>query len=60
VRTFACSWVELEVRLGAGSLDANIKVDDWPVPKVEQAEIVNILAAIGETDREIRRGRPGG
>ncbi len=59
VRTSACSWVELEVRLGAGSLDANIKVDHRPLSNVEQAEIVDILAAIDETDREIRRGRPG-
>jgi hypothetical protein len=60
VRTSVCSWVELEVRLGAGSLDANIKVDHRPLLNVEQAEIVDILAAIDETDREVRRGRPGG
>ena len=60
VRTSVCSWVELEVRLGAGSLDANIKVDNWPLSKVEQAEITDVLAAIDETDRELRRGRPDG
>jgi hypothetical protein len=60
VQTSACSWVELEVRLGAGSLDANIKVDHRALSKVEQAEITDILAAIDETEREIRRGRPGG
>jgi len=52
--------VELEVRLGAGSLDANIKVDDRPLSKVEQAEITDALDAIDETEREVRRERPGG
>jgi hypothetical protein len=35
-------------------------VDDRTLSSVEQAEIVDILAAIDETEREIRRGRPGG
>jgi hypothetical protein len=60
VRTSTCSCVELEVRLGAGSLDANIKVDDRPLPSVEQAEIADILAAIDETEREARQGRQRG
>jgi hypothetical protein len=58
MRTSVCSWVELEVRLGAGSLDAKIKVDHRPLSNVEQAEIADILAAIDETDRELRRA-PG-
>jgi hypothetical protein len=50
----------LEVRLGAGSLDANIKVDHRALSKVEQAEIADVLDTIDETDRELRQERPGG
>ena len=57
VRTFACSWVELEVRLGAGSLDANIKVDHRPLSRVEQAEIGDVLAAVDETERTLRQAQ---
>ncbi|MDP8950709.1 MAG: hypothetical protein M3N18_00415 [Actinomycetota bacterium] len=48
VREFAKSWVDLEVRPGPGSLDANVKVDSRPASKVEQAEIGDVLAALDE------------
>ena len=60
VRTSTCSWVELEIRLGAGSLDANIKVDRRTLSKVEQVEIADVLAAVDETEREARQGRQRG
>ena len=55
VREVALSWVELEVRPGPGSLDANVKVDSWPTSKVEQAEIADVVAALDETERMLRR-----
>ena len=57
VREVALSWVELEVRPGPGMLDANIKVDDRPLSRVEQAEIGDVLAAVDETERMLRRAR---
>ena len=56
VREAAVSWVELEVRPGPGSLDANVKVDDLQASKVERAEIDDVLAALDETERTL--GRP--
>ncbi len=56
VREVAHSWVELEVRPGPVGLDANIKVDSWPLSRVEQAEIGDVLAAVDETQRMLRRG----
>ncbi len=56
VREVAVSWVELEVRPGPVGLDANIKVDSWPLSRVEQAEIGDVLAAVDETERTLRRG----
>ena len=55
VREVAHSWVELEVRPGPVGLDANIKVDSWPLSRVEQAEIGDVLAAVDETERTLRR-----
>ena len=55
VREFAHSWVELEVRPGSGSLDANAKVDSRPTSKVEQAEIDHVVAALDETERTLLR-----
>ncbi len=55
VREAAVSWVELEVRPGPGSLDARMKVDSRPLSRVEQAEIDDILAALDETERTLRR-----
>jgi len=57
VREVAHSWVELEVRPGPVGLDANIKVDDRPLSRVEQAEIGDVLAAVDETERMLRRAR---
>lgn len=45
--------MELEVRLGPGSLDANVKVDNRLLSRVEQAEIDDVLAALDETDRAL-------
>jgi hypothetical protein len=53
VREVALSWVELEVRLGPGSLDANVKVDNRLLSRVEQAEIDDVLAALDETERAL-------
>ena len=53
VQEFARSWVELEVRPGPGSLDANVKVDSRPTTKVEQAEIDHVVAALDETQRTL-------
>jgi CheY-like chemotaxis protein len=53
VREVAVTWVELEVRLGPGSLDANVKVDNRPLTRVEQAEIDDVLAALDETERAL-------
>lgn len=55
VRASAKSWVELEVRRGAVSLDANVKVDGRPASKVEQAEMSHVLAALDETEEALRR-----
>ena len=60
VRASACSWVELKVRLGAGSLDANIRVDHRTLSKVEQVELADILDAIDETEQEVWREGSGG
>ena len=57
VREVAVSWVELEVRPGPVGLDANIKVDHRPLSKVEQAEIGDVLAAVDETERTVRRAQ---
>ena len=38
-------------------LDANIKVDHRPLSKVEQAEIGDVLAAVDETERTVRRAQ---
>lgn len=55
VRESAKSWLELEVRLGPGSLDANIKVDSRPLSKVKWAEIDDVVAALDETEKALRR-----
>ena len=55
VRESAHSWVELEVRPGPGSLDANVKVDSRPTSKVEQAEIGHVVAALDETEKTLQR-----
>lgn len=55
VRSSAVSWVELEVRPGAASLDASVKVDSRPTSKVEQAEMADVLAALDETEEMIRQ-----
>ena len=55
VRAFARSWVELEVRLGPGSLDANIKVDGRSTSRVEQAEMSDVLTALDETEKTFQR-----
>jgi hypothetical protein len=57
VREVALSWVELEVRPGPVGLDAQIKVDRRPLSRVEQAEIGDVLAAVDETERMLRRAR---
>jgi hypothetical protein len=57
VREVALSWVELEVRPGPGGLDANMKVDGRPLSRVEQAEVGDVLAAVDETERTLRRAR---
>ncbi len=57
VREVALSWVELEVRPGPVGLDANIKVDHRPLSRVEQAEIGDVLAAVDETERTLRRAQ---
>jgi hypothetical protein len=57
VREVAISWVELEVRLGPERLDANMKVDGRPLSRVEQAEIGDVLAAVDETERMLRRAQ---
>ena len=57
VREVALSWVELEVRPGPVGLDANIKVDGRPLSRVEQAEIGDVLAAVDETERTLRRAQ---
>ena len=57
VREVAISWVELEVRLGPERLDANMKVDGRPLSRVEQAEIGDVLAAVDETERTLRRAQ---
>ncbi len=59
VREVAHSWVELEVRPGPVGLDANIKVDHRPLSRVEQAEIGDVLAAVDETERTLRRASRG-
>ena len=51
VRQVALSWVELEVRLGLGSPDANVQVDSRQASKVEQAEVDDVLAAVDGTER---------
>ena len=53
VRELSRSWVEIEVRLGPGSLNANVKVDGRPATKVEQAEIEHVVAALDETERTL-------
>ena len=55
VRESAHSWVELEVRPGPGSLDANVRVDSRPTTRVEQAEIGHVVAALDETERMLPR-----
>lgn len=49
MRPSAVPWVELEVRPGAASLDASVKVDSQTTSKVEQAEMADVLAALDET-----------
>ena len=55
VRASAHSWVELQVRRGAGNLGANVQVDSRPMSRVEQAELDHILAALDETEKTLGR-----
>ncbi len=55
VRASAWSWVELEVRLGAGDLEANVKVDGSPASRVECADVSDILAALDETENMLQQ-----
>lgn len=47
--------MELEVRLGAGDLEANVKVDGSPASRVECADVSDILAALDETENMLQQ-----
>ncbi len=54
VRAYACPWVELEVRLGTQSPDANVKGDGRKASSVGRAEMSGVLAALDETERTLK------